>query len=183
MSSSFVKILDNSLFPAAVMILGKLLGVVLATATLNIPFSIKEYADSIFSVRAVVRAEDLLSVTSYSDLIMFLTVALFLTFSVFRAVFLHSSHVKPTLVSRLANNNLLKLIRNSYEIYHYAVVWIIFTWVSNILIFINIYRGLTYSWIGITTLLFSILMTVVLLQDVYKEIENIKHKPGGYQWG
>lgn len=183
MSKSLLKLLDNSIFPACIMVLGKLLGALLTIWIFNIPFTIRDYFNNFYSLRFVVNEENLTAVSSYSDLIMYIIVAIFFSFTIVRAVYLHSSHVKPTLITRLANSNLLKLIQSSYEIYHSATVWLIFMWLSNVLVLVNVFAGNTFLWIGIVITLTSIVLTAILLSDVYKEIENIKRKPGTYNWG
>lgn len=182
MSKSLVKLVDNSLLPAAIMIIGKFAGIILVIKLFNLPWSIKEYTNNIFSFSTVINAEDVTTVTSYSDLVMYFLIALFFTITIIRAVYLHSSHIKPTLVTRLANKNLLNVIQNSYEIYHSAVIWLLFTWISNVLILVNVAAGKTFGWIGLAATLTSIMLTVILLQDVYREVENIKHNPGQYEW-
>ena len=113
---------------------------------------------------------------------MYATVALGMLFVIIRAVYLHNSHIKPTLVARLANYNLLTLVRDSYDVYHSAAVWLIFTWVANTVIIINAIAGQSFSWVAVIATFISIVSTLVLFQDVYKEIENIRRKPSDYQW-
>jgi hypothetical protein len=183
MSKSLLKLLDNSIFPACVMILAKLLGVISIIWLLEMPYSVRDYFSNVYSLRVVVHEENLMVLNSYSDLVMYLVLAIFFSVSIIRAIFLHGSHIKPSMVMKLANNNLLGLIQSSYEIYHSAIVWLLFMWVSNVLLVVNVLSGNTYVWIGIISTLISILLTTVLLQDVYKEIENIKQKPGKYLLG
>lgn len=180
MSKSLLKLLDNSIFPACIMILGKLIGVIATLWILNVPFTVRDYFSNIYSLRFVVQEENLKAITSYSDLAMYLILAIFFSLTIIKAIFLHSSHIRPSLVTKLANSNLLKLIQSSYEIYHSASIWLIFMWVSNVLVLANVFSGNTYTWVGVLCSVVSILLTSILLQDVYREIENIKHKPNGY---
>ncbi len=182
MSKSLVTLLDNALFPAGIMILSKFLGVVLTIRVLNIPWTLKEYTNSLFSVGAALRAEDIATVTSYSDLVMYMSLAIFFSFSIIQAIYLHNSHVKPTLVLKLSNRNLLNLIKDSYEIYHSSVIWLIFTWIANVLIIVNTVIGRTYPWIAIACTISSVVLTTLILQDVHREIDNIKKHPGQYTW-
>jgi len=64
---------------------------------------------------------------------------LFIGFSVilYRALFLHSSHISPTMLSKLASNNLLNTIANSFEIYYSASIWLIMLWLAFGIIFVN----------------------------------------------
>ena len=182
MSKSLVKLVDYSLLPAAIMIIAKFIGIIVTIRLFNLPWSIKEYTNNIFSFSTTVSPNDISTVTSYSDLIMFAAIAIFFTITIVRAVYLHSSHVKPTLVTKLADKNLLNLIQSSYEIYHSSAVWLLFSWITSVLIIINALSGKTYAWIAITAGFASILLTLILLQDVYREIEHIKHNPGEYNW-
>lgn len=182
MSKSLISLVDNSLLPAATMIVGKFLGVVFLVEIFNITWSVKEYSSSIFAYTSTLHKEDLLFVTSYSDLVMYIFLAITFTWIVIRAVYFHNTHVKPELASKLVNKNMLDLVRNSYDIYHQAASWLFFTAITNAVILVNVFTGKTYIWIGIITTLYTILLTVLLLQDVYREIENIKKHPGQYTW-
>lgn len=182
MSKSLVTLLDNSIFPASVMVVSKFLGVILAIEFFNIQWSIKDYASSIFSIGTIVRPEDLATVTSYSDIIMLTALVLFFSFAVVRAVFFHSTHVRPTLLLKLATNNLLNLVRDSYEIYHNATIWLVFLLIADVLVWINVALGRTYLWIGIVGAISTIVLGVILAHDVYTEVQNIKNHPGEYKW-
>ncbi|MFS8131183.1 MAG: hypothetical protein ACMG57_04345 [Candidatus Dojkabacteria bacterium] len=182
MSKSIITLLDKALLPAAVMIFGKFIGVAITLRLFNLPWTVGQVANSVFSNGNIIRAEDLKTVISYSDLIMFTIVALGMSLILFRAVYLHNSHIKPALVARLANYNLLSLIRDSYDVYHSAAVWIIFTWVANTIVVINALSGQSFTWIAAVATFISIIATLVLFQDIYKEIENIRRKPSDYQW-
>lgn len=182
MTKTLIRFVDSSLFPAAALVAGKFLGLILTFQLFGIGWSLKQYAESFFSIGTSVRLEDLALATSYSDLFMYVFIALFFSFSVIRAVFFHASHVKPSLVIKLANKNLLNLIQSSYKVYNYAFVWLLFAWIGNILILVNVTRGTTYLWVGIVVTISSIVLSVILLEDLYKEIENIKNHPGKYKW-
>lgn len=183
MSKSFIKIVDASILPASLMILSKALGIYLLTKLLNIPIGLSQYSDNLFSIGGQsLSLDDVRFITSYSDLIMFTVLAIVFSINIFRAIYLHNSHIKPTLVTKLADNNLLNLIKDSYEIYHSATAWLGFTALTNAVILVNVVNGFTYAWIGLLTVTITALLTVLLLQDVHKEIENIKKHPGQYNW-
>ncbi|MEO6728298.1 MAG: hypothetical protein ABIM99_00080 [Candidatus Dojkabacteria bacterium] len=182
MSKSIITLLDKALLPAAVMIFGKFIGVAITLRLFNLPWTVGQVANSVFSNGNIIRAEDLQTVISYSDLIMYLVVALGMAIVLVRAIYLHNSHVRPTLVARLANYNLLSLVSDSYDVYHSAAIWLIFTWVTNTIVIINTLSGQTLSWVAAVATVISLIATVFLFQDVYKEIENIKRKPSDYQW-
>lgn len=148
----------------------------------NLPWGIKDYAGSLFTIQTVVREQDLQLVTTYSDLLMLIFVATGLTVVIIRSVYLHESHINPMIVSRLANFNLLSLIKSSYEIYHKATIWTIFNILATVLILINVIAGRSAVWVGIIGVTATIILVVILLQDVYKEIENVRREPSKYKW-
>ena len=182
MSKSLIKIIDYAVLPALLMVFGKIFGVFLVSQVLGIKISINEYADSFLSISPLVSENELMAITSYSDLIMYAFVAGIFSIVLIQAVFLHNTHTKPTLVVKLADANMLKLIQNSYDIYHSAFIHLLFLWIVTAVILVNGFLGKTYIWITLITMVASIIFTTILLQDIYKEIENIKSKPGSYNW-
>jgi hypothetical protein len=182
MNKSFIKFVDNSLLPASIMVIGKFLGVILTNKLFSIPWSVQEYSDSLFSFGTVAKAEDISKISSYSDLVMYIFISTLFLVNVVRAIYFHNTHIKPNLILKLANSNLLKLVTSSYEIYHAGFAALLFLWTSVILIWVNVFSDKTYLWVGIVTLFFTIALSIVLLNDVYREVENIKKHPGRYQW-
>lgn len=150
---------------------------------MGVDISIGEYSSSLISVSPVISEVQLLDISAFSDLIMYGAIAGYFSIVIVRAVYLHDSHVKPTLIAKLANTNMLKLIQSSYEIYHNASISIVFLWIANLIILFNSSRGYSYTWIVLLSLSSSLALTTVLIMDVYREIDNIKKKPGSYNWG
>lgn len=182
MSKSLIKIVDNSLLPASILILSKFLGIVFIVKISGISWSAKEYSDNLFSVGNSLPLNEVKTVVTYSDLIMFIVMAIFLSFNIFRAVYLHNTHVDPKLVNKLAKTNLLGLIQDSYHIYHQAVSWLIFGIIANAVILTNVFSGTTEIAVGLAATVFTLLITAILIQDVYKELDNMRKHPGKYFW-
>ena len=180
MSKSFIKLLDNALLPASLMLVSKFVGIFLVIRAFNLDWLVQQTPNNFLSFQTVLSAQDVVLVTSYSDLVMFAIVALGFTVNILRAIFLHNSHISPQLLNKLASKNLLSLIKNSYEIYHAASVWLFFLWICQAIVLTNALNNSIYSWVGMMTLLISILLTIVFFQDVYKEIEYAKQHPGKY---
>lgn len=182
MSTKLTKLIDLSLVPASLVIISKFVGVYGFILIFDIEASFADVGSSLFNLGPVVSANDAIIIATFSDLLMFATIVTFFIVTLVRAVFLHSSHVKPTLISKLASKNLLWLVRGSYEIYHEAVVGITFLWLVTSLLFLNSLFGFTLLWVPLLAFFLSILLTASLIYDIYREIENIKHHPGSYNW-
>jgi len=182
MSKSLVKILDYSIFPAAVTILSKFIGILLATQLFGIAWSIRDYGSSTFAVTTVLKTEDVITVTAYSDLLMYIVTALFFSIAVIRAIFFHNTHTSEMVILSLSKLNLLNLIKDSYTVYGMTAGWWIFMVLSNLLIWLNIFAGKSIEWIGIVTTLSSLVLSLVLFLDVYREISQIRRHPSKYEW-
>lgn len=146
----------------------------------DVEWTLNEHANDLFSFGSSNSLEDIQVITSYSDLFMYVVMALFFSFNIFRAVFLHSSHVNPKLVRKLIERNLIEVIKGSFEIYTSASIWLSFTLVANVLILVNVVQSNTYLWVGATTLISTLALATILLQDVYHEIRAIKKSPSKY---
>lgn len=179
MSKTLVKILDTSLFPAALMVAGKFIGLYLVINLFGIDWGVENTPNSIISARPVLMEEDLAFASSYSDLFLLSIMLLGFTFYVFRAVFLHSSHIEPRLVARLAVNGMLDLVKDSFEVYRKASVWLMFLWMSNIIVIINTLMGKTYLWVMLTGLTTTLVLTIILLRDVAYEINLAQNRLNG----
>lgn len=176
MSKSLVKLVDYSLLPAALMVIGKFVGLWLSIQLFSLEWGIKNIPNSLFSVVPEFYAEDIHLASTYSDLIMFLILVIGFSIILVQALYLHNSHIAPTTLVKLATNNLLGLVKSSFEIYHRAAIWSVFIWISNILIFINVLLNRTDLWVLIFSLIISIVITTALLRDAFKEIELSKKK-------
>ncbi|KKQ35062.1 MAG: hypothetical protein US52_C0037G0003 [candidate division WS6 bacterium GW2011_GWA2_37_6] len=174
MSQTLVKILDATLFPAALMISGKFIGLYLTIQIFSLDWGIENLSNELFSSRPVMYQDDLIVASTYSDLFLLFIMLCGFSFYVIRAVFLHSSHIDPRLITRLAVNGLLGLVKDSFEIYHRASIWLVFLWLSDITILINVLLGKTASWVLLTGFILSLLLTVVLFRDVAFEINLAK---------
>lgn len=168
--------------PAAVIILAKLLGIFLVTQLFSISWAIRDYTGSIFAVTTVLNSDDVITVTAYSDLFMYLVIAIFFSLAVFRSIFLHNNHASQQVILSLAKRNLLNLVKDSYTVYSQASAWWIFMLLSNVLIWTNYLMDKSYLWIGIASTVTTFLLTLILILDVFREIEYIRKHPSKYDW-
>ncbi len=175
MSKSLIKLIDVALIPAAIMICGKVAGLCFANLVFNLNWGILTDPNNFFSVKIVYETlNQQIIATSYSNLMMYLFVLIGFTFILIRALYFHSSHISPKILAKLATNNLLNLIANSFEIYYQSSVWLIMLWLAFFALFINVLLGNSFVWTCITTFISNIVATTLLLRDVTKEIKISK---------
>lgn len=176
MSKSLIKLLDSAIIPAAVMICSKVVGLWLINEIFNLTFGLVPSPNTFLGISVTYANEsDLLVSASYSNLFMYGSLLIGFTFVLIQALFLHASHISPVTLSKLASNNLLDLVKDSFNIYHEATIWLIFLWSATIIIVANAIMGLSYQWTAIAASTGSLITTVVLLRDVGHEI-NIARK-------
>lgn len=182
MSKSLIKLIDAALVPAAVLICGKVAGLAITNTLFNLTWDIQSDPNNFFSIKIVYNSlQDQMIATSYSNLIMFLVVTLGFMLVLFRALYLHSSHISPRTIARLATNNLLDLVQDSFEIYHSASVWLISTWIGLFAVLSNVLMGRAYIWTAVFTVTCALIATTILLRDVSREIHIAKKNIGKEQ--
>lgn len=171
-SQTLVKLIDEAIIPAIVVIISKVLGVVFLSYYLNLDWEISKGRISYSSPEAF------LAVNSYSNLIMFGVIFLGLIWVLMRAHIFHDTHIPPALAAKLFTLNLPFLIGATIEVFHQAVIWVSYAWFTTFLVLIQTYFGLAYPWVAILALVISLNSTWLLVLDVEREITISKQQQG-----
>lgn len=174
MSRSLVKLVDFSLLPASLLVVGKVIGLYISINYFELEWGLETIPNSFFSVRPILYSKDIILASTYSDIIMFVIIVLGYSIVLIQAVLLHNSHISPSVVAKLATYNLLGLVKSTFELYHKAAIWSLFLWLSNILIVLNVVSNKTELWVLIFSISVSLILSVFLLKDVASEIELSK---------
>lgn len=178
MSKSLIKLIDSSLMPASIIIVGKLISLLISFNIYGIDWSLAEINNPLFTVRPIVPVEYLLQVSTTSDLILYLIMLTGFGVKLFFALFLHDTHIPPKMLAKLAENNLLGLVKSSFEIFHEVTVWVIFLWITQLIIITNTINGNTSAILATVTFIMSLGSSILLLKDVYREISLEKKELG-----
>ncbi len=174
MSDSLIKLIDASILPASLMVVVKFLGVVLVAQFFDVGWRINFANENFFSTFPVLLGRDLVFVSSFSDILMLMVILGGFTYCVLKALLFHDTHINPRMVARLASWDLLGLIKNSSKIYYSSVVWLIFSIISVVLVWINIVSGKTNIFVGIVGVLIIIITSTLLVRDIEDEISRAK---------
>jgi len=171
-SKSLIKLIDEAIIPAAALIIGKMLGLFLASYFLKLPFVIKS-SQVLWILPSVHFASlgDYTIAENYSNLAMFFVASAGTMFVLVRAHFFHQSHIHPVLHAKLVKLNLENLIAPSYHLYHQALIWLIFLWLTVGFLIISTLLQITYAQITIIAFLVAANSSWVFAIDVEKEIE------------
>ncbi|MBI3283124.1 hypothetical protein HYZ70_03570 [Candidatus Curtissbacteria bacterium] len=172
-SKNIIKLIDETIVPAVALIVAKMVGLFTAAYFFNLQFTIKN-ADILLVLPSVKFASiaDYTLAENFSNVAMFVVVALGTLFVLVRAHFFHESHIHPHLQARLAALNLESLIAPSYHLYHQAIIWLIFLWLTTgFLLVSTIVLSVTYPLVSAVAFIVSANFSWILALDVEKEVE------------
>lgn len=172
MSNSLVKLIELSIFPIALLICAKVVGLILVNTLFNLDWHFVTSEISLYSIRiAYVTQQEKLDAASYSNLLMYLVVFVGFCMTLVQAYFLHESHVSPKTYRKLMDMKLTNFVKDSFEVFHHAFVWLILIWISTLIIIVSALSGDTYLWIAALTSLLTIILTVLLAKDYEDELK------------
>ena len=176
-SKSLIKLIDEAIVPAVLLILAKGAGLFAAIALLNLPFTL-DYR-SILGILPSLRFTTLqayITAENYSNLAMFVSIAAGSIVVILKAHFLHESHIHPKLHARLIALNLERFVQSSYHLYHQAAIWLVFMWLTFGLLTLSSIAKITYAQITIAAFLTVANLSWVFALDLEKEIELSKER-------
>lgn len=172
-AKSIIKLIDEAIIPAVALIVAKMVGLFATAYVLHLNFTIKN-ADilAVFPSVQFPNIEDYTVAENFSNLAMFIVVALGAFLVLLRAHFFHESHITPNLHARLVALNLDSLVAPSYHLYHQAAIWLIFLWLtSGFLLISTIVLHTTYPVISAIAFIICANFSWVFALDIEKEIE------------
>ena len=172
-SSSVIKLIDEAIAPAALLILAKLLGFFLVSYFGNVPITInfKDILGILPSIQFI-SVSDYIIAENYSNITMFMAVALGTLLVLSRAHFLHESHINPNVHTKIASLNLEKLIAPSYHLYHQAAIWLTFLWLTTVFLGTStVFLKITHPAVSAVAFIVAVSFTWVLIHDIEKEIK------------
>jgi hypothetical protein len=170
-SKTLVKLIDEAIIPALVLVAAKVLGVLFVGRVKNLIFEVS-FKSHFLPLPTLVFSsyQDYVTVNSYSNLIMLGVVSLGLVWILLKANLLHDTHISPKLAAQLARLSLSRLISTTFEAYHQALVWYGFAWFTTILMAFYAYLGLAYKSFALIAFLIVLNLTWFFIFDVEREI-------------
>lgn len=174
MSRKLVALLDYSLLPFALTILAKSLGLYVVLATYNIDWGLSEFPNSLINVTPIVYGRDLVGVSTYSNLILFVTIFVAFSFQVLISNLRQNARMNTSLLRRLLNMPQLNLLQKGWQLYTRIYVWLLYVWLVTVYILVDAALGRTAGWLAIVSFVMTSLVTLVVLSDTNKELESLK---------
>jgi len=173
MLKSLLYLIKLSIVPILTLILGRILGIIFGGIFLNT--SVTWNFSSLLSILSPqVIAGQVVPLTTFADLFMFSCLAIGMSIVVIQSAFFHDIHMDVGFISKLADWNLMNLIKSSYDLYHWGFIWSIYLIFGVLVILVDTLSALIPTWIFIVTGLFTVFSIMSLVKDVYNEIETAK---------
>lgn len=163
-SKTLLKLIDEAIVPALLIVGTKLGSVFILSGILNITWDFKT-----LSITSAVSEADFIALNSYSNLIMFLCITIGLLWVVVKSHILHDTHITPTLAAKLVSLKLESFISTTAHIYHQALIWWLYTVLITFLISLQTYYGLVYSWVTYVSVVAAISSTWLIVLDIERE--------------
>lgn len=167
-SKILLKLIDEAILPAVLVIGGKVIS--LAALVWFLGLSWQFSTTTLIPTVSFDNPVDLLLVNSYSNLVMFVVIAAGLFWVLFRAHVLHDTHISPSLTLKLLTWDLTAFLTSSFDVFHQAVVWFAFLWLVLLSLGLHVVLGITYFWVFVIALVFSLLLTWLLIEDIEREL-------------
>lgn len=169
-SRTLVKLIDQAITPAILLVCSRIISVVLVSYFLGINLTIDGKGFSFPT------AEDYIKVNSYSTFLMVLILTGGLLYILVKALIFHDTHISPQLTAKIFTVRLSSFIQSSYDIYSQGMVWLSYSYLLLVVVGIFTFSGLIYKWVFFANLIMTIITTVVMVFDIENEIYMKKNQ-------
>lgn len=168
-SRILVKLVDEAIFPAVMLLSTRLISMFLITQYLEAPFEIRPSGMLFTSLH------DYVLINSYSILFMTIALATGLGIIILKSFVFHDSHIKPELSAKLHALRASSLIHNSFEIYSTGTIWLSYLYLLLVVASVMALFGVIYGWVLFTIFLITIVSTALFIIDVEHELRIKKN--------
>lgn len=169
-SKTLLKLIDEAIVPAVLLLCVRFLSIGLLAYFRNIPFTIAKNG-FVFQDK-----QDLFYLNTYSTLAMICVLTIGILYILLKSFLFHDSHISPGLTAKLFHFRLAVFIQNSYELYSQAAIWLAYSYLLTIVSIFLAASNLIAWWVAISGVLLCTISTVFLIIDVEEEMEIKKQK-------
>lgn len=158
MSDNFVKIIDFSLLPFSLVILGKVLGLFVVISSLNISWGIADLSGNFISASPVIIGGEITKVATYSNLVLFLIILIGILFQLLSLRIQSIKDLSVKIELFLEKVKLGFLVPKSRLPFLRLGVWLFFYSIVVLYIFVDTFIGNTQLWLAISVLIVSVIV-------------------------
>lgn len=176
MSVLLKKAIKLSILPAVLMIAGKFVGIISLITAYDIQFEVGNKLNGIFSTQIFLAGQNnTLFVNSISDMTMLVVLGIPTIYMIIRTTILQSATENPRTIAKVVKFNMLKWVTSNNSTFLQIFIWSTFLLISSIIAISNSLQGDSYTWVGITGGVLSLLSIWGLIKTF--EIETNKVYP------
>lgn len=167
-SKILLKLIDQTIVPAVLVVVSRIVSLILVSSYFDIEFFITK--DGI----VFENTQSYITVNTYSMFIITILISLGMGIVLIKSALFHHEHIKPSMSAKLFSLKMHSLIKNSFEIYTQATIWISYLWLLTITNGIMYYYEMIELWAFYTNVIFTIILTVLLVIDLEKKVKISK---------
>lgn len=167
-SRILIKLIDESIVPAVLLLVTRLVSVVGVARLNHVPF------DFGATGLAFKSADDYIFVNSYSMFYMVVVITIGLFYVLTKSLLFHGSHIKPKISAKLSEYNLRSVIQNSYQLYTQGSIWLSYCFLLLLVAGFMMFFNYLYPWVFYVSLVLSVVSTILFIADVEEELIIMK---------
>ncbi len=164
-SKILVKLIDQSVLPAILLLSVRLISVTLLANHFGIMFEVG-FSGFVFDSQT-----DYILINSYSLLFMVMALMLGLAYVLLKSLLMHDTHISPSMTAKLFTLKVSSLIQNSFNIYSQGVIWVSYLYLLTLVSGLMLMFHLLYAWVFYVSLAGSIISTVIFILDFERELQ------------
>jgi hypothetical protein len=164
-SKLLIKLIDQSIVPAVLLIAARVLSVVIAANYYGIKYDLG------VGGFAYSTTKDYILVNSLSTFAMLVTLTVGLSYILLKALIFHETHITPKITASLFSLKLSSFIQTSYDLYSQGSIWLSYLFLMTVSTGILSLFGMIYTWVFWVALVLSILATILLIFDIENEMD------------
>jgi len=169
-SKLLIKLIDQSIVPAVLLIAARIISVILVANYFGIKFDLGAGGFAYNTTK------DYILVNSFSTFIMIATLAVGLAYILLKSLIFHETHITPKLTASLMSLKLSSFIQTSYDLYSQGSIWLSYLYLMVLSSGILNLFGMINAWVFWVALVLAVLTTVLLIFDIENEID-LKKEP------
>ena len=174
MSKLLKRILKISVWPAVLMIAGKLLGIIIANIAYKLDFFIDNQIQGIFSIQLYYTdTATTLLVNSVSNLFLIIVLAVPTIYFIIKTSIYQSTLQNPRTIVKITKLNVLSWITKNDTSFLLIFVWCSFLLVASLVVIAQSIQGISYSWIGGLSAVLAIFSVWGTIKTYELEIDKI----------
>lgn len=164
-SKILVKLIDQAIVPAVLLIAARIVSVVLIASYNKIDVFIDAAGFNVSN------PTEYLFVNSYSILVMGSILFLGIAYVLVKSYVLHDSHITPKLTAQMFSLKLSSFIQTSFDLYSQGSIWLSYLYLLMLVAGLMSFFGVAYLWVFTTLVGLAVIATILLIFDVEREVE------------